>query len=99
MSHPPSIRSIVLALIVVPGCSLPRGPINIDPLVPQWLAHGEVNRECPDDLNLQSGAPVDDGMITPPVPKFHPVPTRPVFEPAGTAAGMAVARQVLTAGR
>jgi hypothetical protein len=76
------VRFAIAALVVMgvlPGCSLPRGPINIDPLVPRWLT-GEVSCECPPaGLPYEEGL-VDPAAIEPPVSKFHPVPTRPVFE-------------------
>jgi hypothetical protein len=79
--HVRSAIAVLAVMGVLPGCSLPRGPINIDPLVPQWLLHGEVSRECPPEaLPYQEGI-VDPAAIEPPVSRFHPVPTRPVFEP------------------
>jgi hypothetical protein len=94
-----ALKSIVFALIGLPGCSLPRGPINLDPLAPHWLVHGEVSSDCPPVLDPQLGAPIDPGAIEPPVSKFHPVPTRPVFEPAGMAAPIPAAAPILTATR
>ncbi len=78
------VRSAITAVVVMgilPGCSLPRGPINIDPLVPRWLLHGEVCSECPPEGMPYEEGVMDPAAIQPPVSKFHPVPTRPVFEP------------------
>ncbi|MEX2140173.1 MAG: hypothetical protein WD894_12985 [Pirellulales bacterium] len=77
-----AIAVLVLTGIALPGCSLPRGPINIDPLLPRWLAHGEVSSDCPPELLSYEGGAIDPASIQPPVSKFHPVPTRPVFETA-----------------
>ena len=99
MHFRPSVKSIVLVLIVLPGCSLPRGPINIDPLVPHWLAQGELSTECPADLDPHLGTPVDPSALEPPLPRFHAVPTRPVFEPAGMPVTMPATAPVLTATR
>ncbi len=80
--------ALVLAATTLAGCSLPRGPIIVDPLVPRWLSHGEVTCECPDDPILRmEQIPSNSAGIQPPVSKFHPVPTRPVFESRGGAAG------------
>jgi hypothetical protein len=76
-----AFAALVLTGIVLPGCSLPRGPINIDPIVPQWLAHGHLSSDCPPEPLPYEGDIVDPAAIEPPVSKFHPVPTRPVFEP------------------
>ncbi len=72
----------MLAGAVLTGCSLPRGPINFDPLVPRWLSHGEISCECPPEPAVLAesttrGAPPG---IDPPTSKFHPGPVHPVFE-------------------
>lgn len=68
--------------LALPGCSLPRGPINIDPFVPRWLSHGEISCECPAEPDpLPAADMIGPDNIHPPISKFHPVPTRPVFEP------------------
>ena len=74
--------ALVVSGVVLSGCSLPRGPINIAPLVPRWLAHGQVSSDCPPVLPPPKGGVVDPAAMQPPVSKFHPVPTRPVFEPS-----------------
>jgi hypothetical protein len=79
-----AFAALVVTGIALPGCSLPRGPINIDPLVPRWLAHGEVSCDCPPEPLPYETGPIDPAALEPPVSKFHPVPTRPVFEPVGT---------------
>jgi hypothetical protein len=60
------------------GCALPRGPINVDPYIPRWLSHGDISCECPPPAEIH-GEMVGSGDIAPPVSRFHPVPTRPVF--------------------
>lgn len=77
---------LLMTGIALPGCSLPRGPIILDPLVPRWLATGEVSGDCAPDPLPVDGVFVDPAAIQPPVSKFHPVPTRPVFEPTSAAA-------------
>ena len=77
-----AFAALVLTGLALPGCSLPRGPINIDPLVPRWLAHGQLSNDCPSEPSPYEEGLVDPAGIEPPVSKFHPVPTRPVFEPA-----------------
>jgi hypothetical protein len=76
-----TFASVVAACLT--GCSLPRGPINIDPLVPRWISHGDLSAECPPPhvLAHDAGMVVDPSAVQPPHLKFHPVPTRPVFEP------------------
>jgi hypothetical protein len=77
-----SIAIAVLAAVWLTGCSLPRGPINFDPLVPRWISHREVSCDCPPDpLHHDADIAVDPSALQPPHSKFHPVPTRPVFEP------------------
>jgi hypothetical protein len=72
----------ILAAVSLAGCSLPRGPINIDPLVPRWISHRDVSCDCPPHaLAHDAAVPVDPLALEPPHSKFHPVPTRPVFEP------------------
>jgi hypothetical protein len=84
------VRFAIAAFAVMgllPGCSLPRGPINVDPLLPRWLAEGEVSCECPPEgLPYEEGI-VDPAALQPPVSKFHPVPTRPVFESVAAPPG------------
>jgi hypothetical protein len=96
------VRNAAAALVVIgsllPGCSLPRGPVNLEPLVPRWLAHGEVTCECPPEPLPYDDAQVDPAGIQPPISKFHPLPTRPVFEPF-TAAPTAVEPRLLEARR
>jgi hypothetical protein len=72
-----------LTAVFLAGCSLPRGPINIDPLVPRWISHRDLSTECPPPHALEhdAGMAVDPSALQPPHSKFHPVPTRPVFEP------------------
>ncbi len=82
--HPAKNSSATfLALVIAAtGCTPPRGPINIDPLLPRWaLAHGDDECE-PSHLPKQHVPLADPSAIRPPVPKFHPLPTRPVFSPA-----------------
>jgi hypothetical protein len=81
----------VLSWVFLPGCSLPRGPIDFDPFVPRWLSHGEISGECapPAPPIHGGGAAFDPSAVQPPFPKFHPVPTRPVFEPRPVASAAA----------
>lgn len=83
--------ALVAMLASVAGCSLPRGPVNIDPLVPRWLSHRDLSTKCPAPEDKQAAMPPPPPgptVLKPPIPKFHPVPTRPVFapQPAGFAA-------------
>jgi hypothetical protein len=86
-----SLAVWALAAVSVPGCSLPRGPINIQPIVPRWVGERELGCDCPPEHGLalhgnEAGPVVDPSAIQPPISKFHPVPTRPVFEPPGAVA-------------
>jgi hypothetical protein len=74
------IALFVFAACGVSGCSLPRGPINIDPYIPRWILHGDVSCECPPPAAIE-GDIIDPNAIQPPLSKFHPVPTHPVFAP------------------
>jgi hypothetical protein len=80
-----AFTSLVLAST---GCAPPRGPINIDPLIPRWaLRHG--GDECEPTPHLHEHVPLaDPSAISPPVPKFHPLPTKPVFSPAAEYSSM-----------
>jgi hypothetical protein len=79
----------VLAVISLTGCSLPRGPINFDPIIPRWISHRELSCECPPEaLPHDAAMAVDPSAVQPPHSKFHPVPTRPVFEPHSAHAPM-----------
>jgi len=81
------LRSLSIAFLTaafLTGCSLPRGPINLDPLVPRWISHRELSCDCPPSaLAHEAAVPVDPSALQPPHSKFHPVPTGPVFEPRG----------------
>jgi hypothetical protein len=83
MMHRLMIAAPVLAAAFLSGCSLPRGPINVNPFLPRWLTHGEIGPDCPPQVDeaVHPEAIVNPHTLAPPVPKFHPVPTRPVFEP------------------
>jgi hypothetical protein len=69
---------LILATSAFAGCAPPRGPINIDPYLPRWLSHGEVSCECPPPPAIDAEL-IDRDAVQPPLPKFHPVPTRPAF--------------------
>ena len=88
--HRALIYLTIAASLLAPGCCLPQlsgrcqQPAVCDVPPAQVAGHGDRDGQ---HLRGQHGlAFVSDGPGTPPgevvpVPKFHPVPTRPVFEP------------------
>ena len=71
-----------MSVLTLVGCTLPRGPIDLEVLSPPNVV---------DDCNVEPGmtprlhrSRLAQGPLgAPPHSKFHPVPTRPVFAPAG----------------